>query len=204
MSIKGSGSSYQVIMLGFLASVQFDESKIWNYASVAVFEETGCFIKLHRGKIFDPVLIAEARKLEVGDQVYFQIQDNSRGKRRYKQFLELKRKTFTSCDRCGMAKQEGHELLCAPDYSQRLEGEFKVIEVNREEYGGVKLVLKGGHIQFGCVKWNNGPFAAEEFKVGDTAIVCGWRTVTRLTLLRTLYKKVEEEASKDEESLHSK
>ena len=192
-------------MLGFVASTRFDESKIWNYASVAVFEETGCSIKIHRGKIFDPVLIAEARKLKVGDQVYFAIQDNSRGKRRYKQFVDLKPKSFTSCKRCGMPEQAGHELLCTPDYSQRLEGEFKVIETNGEEYGGVKLVLKGGHIQFGCVKWDNGPFAAEEFKVGDTAVVCGWRTVNRLTLLRTLYKKTEEEVSKDhEESLHSK
>ena len=189
-------------MFGFLASARFDESKIWQYASISVFEETGGGIKIHKGKIFRKSLIEVARELMIGQQVQFEIRDESRGggsTRRYYQFTDLKPWRFISCPKCGKANHPTGctGTNCNKKRSEKLFGEFKVIDV-AEITGGVKLVLRKEDIQFTFIQWSNGPFKDQSFEVGDIANVIGWRTQNRLTQLRLLNR-----IRPHEEPLHS-
>ena len=186
-------------MLGFVAYTRFDESKIWKYASIGIFEETGGGVKIHKGKIFRDKLIDNARKLKVGQQVFFKTRDDSRGNRKYMQFTEIKPTSFVSCTLCGQPQVNGSCLSCSTLNSERLDGEFTIVEVSDQQYAGSKLVLRRNDMQFAFIQWDNGPFGGEQFAAGDVVKVLGWRTETRLTQLRELYKVEKNSMLKDDE-----
>ena len=172
-------------MFGFVGSVTFNESSIWNYASVILFEEAGCSLKTWRGKVFTKDLIEVSKQLKLGDQVAFNIKATSRGNRNYIEFTDLKKQQFTLCNKCGLTVH-GFKDCIVDLSSDRLHGIFKVIKCDSEEHG-TKMVLKQDDLQFTYIQWNNSPFVTD-FKEGDHVFVNGWRSAERVSTLRELYK----------------
>lgn len=188
-------------MFGYIASSRFDESKVWDYASLVVFEEIGCRIKTVRGKVFDKDLLKSVKDLKVGQQVSFETKKTIRGNRTYVQFTEIKAATFSSCNKCGRALQNNQCYGCTSKISERFEGDFSIVEATDMECG-VKLVLRQREAQFAFIQWCNGPFQ-DKFSVGDTATVCGWRGENRITQLRSLYKAPLEASSESNSTFYS-
>lgn len=171
-------------MFGYILSKQFGESKIWDYASVTVYEETGFDLKRYRGKVFQKDIINVVQDLSVGDQVEFEIKRTERGDHRYTEFTKITPTKFSSCNKCG---KKDHEDECTGvETSEKLEGAFDV--VSAELYNDyVKLVLRGDEKQFTFIHWKNSEFV-ESFYLGDRVKVCGWRSENRITKLRVFQK----------------
>lgn len=175
-------------MFGYIASTKFDESSVWKYASISIFQEVGCCIKIHRGKVFDKEMIRSVRKMQIGEQVNFERQETVRGTRKYIQFTKIDAAQFSSCHACGKALSESAECIdCISRVGEKFEGNFTIVEVSKlEQY--YKLVLRQGEVQFAFPQWFNGPLM-DIFSVGDIAEVIGWRNENRITTLRKLFKK---------------
>ena len=172
-------------MFGYIASIKLNESKLWNYASVSIFQEIGGDIKLHRGKVFRSALLEEVRRLKVGQSVCFKTRDDSRRGMKYMQYTEIQPASFTSCGKCGKAVN-GDCLACSTRDSERLLGEFTVLESSRGDYEGTRLIARREDLQVAFVVWDNGPFAPITVNEGDVVFLCGWRTIDRRTHLRRL------------------
>lgn len=170
-------------MLGFVGSIKVNESPIWDYASVVIYEENGCCIRLHRGKIFNSELLKIISTMSAGDQIKFEEVTTQRGSRRYTELTSIEPTSFESCAECGLPS---HVNECKIIPSERLKGEFKVIDLTEIEFG-TKIVFRQKDQQFTFIQWVNGQFK-DTFEVGDTAYLIGWRDNNRVTQLRTLYK----------------
>ncbi len=173
-------------MLGYLASKKFNESQIWDYASLICFEEVGCTIKEHRGKLFNKALIELVKQINPGDQLYFETKMTVRGSRTYFEFVNVEPRVFTACDVCGKPAHASSQ--CVVDDSERLTGCFEMVYKTELE-SGIKLVLRRDTTQFTYIQWNNSPFT-DKFEVGQTVEVVGWRDNDRITRLRVLQKKI--------------
>jgi hypothetical protein len=183
-------------MYGFLASARFNESAIWNYCSVTVYEETGGNIRTVRGKVFDGELIKQVEGLKIGQQVMFNIEKNNRGTRSYVQFSDIKAYPFNSCSDCGKPMECYTCDGCNSYNSERFDGEFEVVDISVTDTNqGVKLVLRSGEVQFTYIQWPNSTFL-DKFTVGEMVYVCGWRSPNRITTVRSLYRvKIEDDSS---------
>ena len=177
-------------MFGYVGSTKFNESHIWDYASIVIFEEAGCSIKTYRAKVFDKDLVKTVVGFEIGQQIYFQIKATTRGDRTYIQITHIREASFTSCQTCGRAELNGKCISCTPTTAERLIGEFRVVDVSELE-NATKLVLRQEELQFTYIQWSKDIFGDQKFSVGDTVVVCGWRDENRITQLRELFKKEE-------------
>lgn len=171
-------------MFGYVISTQFGESKIWDYASVIVFEEIGFDLKMYRGKVFHEEVLEMIQGMVIGDQVEFEIKRTERGERLYTEFTMIRPKTFSVCNKCKKAEHE--EKCTGEENSERLEGEYQIINVDKKDRYS-KIVLKDNKTQFTFIHWSNSPFK-ESFECGDRVKVCGWRNENRITKLRLLQK----------------
>ena len=81
-------------MFGYIISKKFGESKVWNYASITIFEEVGFDLKLYRGKVFNEEVIDIVKNIIVGDQVQFEVKRITRGTRNYTEFTFIAQKIF--------------------------------------------------------------------------------------------------------------
>ena len=171
-------------MFGYIISKKFGESKVWNYASITIFEEVGFDLKLYRGKVFNEEVIDIVKNITVGDQVQFEVKRITRGTRNYTEFTFIAPENFQTCNKCAKIS---HDSECTGEHNaERLEGEFKIIDLQEMDLFN-KLVLKHGKTQFTFIQWNNSPFT-DKFAFGDNVMVCGWRNENRITKLRMLHK----------------
>lgn len=175
-------------MLGYVGSVKYNESHIWDYVSVVIFQEAGHVIETYRAKVFLPEIKNVAKKLHVGDQVAFDIKTTKRGSRVYTEMVGLQSMEFEECTSCG--KPTHAQEPCPSTKAQRLVGDYRVVDVADLEWGR-KIVLRQQDLQFTYCLWNNGAFLRDtDLKKDETVTVTGWRDYNRITTLRVLEKKI--------------
>ena len=109
-------------MFGYIVCKKFDESRVWDYASVTVYEETGFELKRHRGKVFLKDIMDDLKDLSLGDQVEFEVAYTERGSRKYTEFTTLKYAPFKECNKCYRRSHDGGCNGSGAEDSERLEG----------------------------------------------------------------------------------
>ena len=175
-------------MFGYLAKKAFSDSPFWEYASVSIFREIGSDVQLIKAKIFNKNVIEELRNIEVNQQIEFELSYVQRKTRKYTNVTTLKPSDFETCDICGRASEECG--VCDGVESERLDGTFFILKVDKMDYG-IKYILAKGDVFVTYILWLSHPFyneASEQLKVDDRVDVIGWRSEDRITNLRKFDK----------------
>ena len=175
-------------MFGYLASKSISDSPFWEYASVAIFREVGSNVQLIKAKIFDKTVINNLQNVEVNQQIEFEVSYVNRKTRKYTNVVMLRPTAFENCDNCGRATQEC-EGVCAGPESERLDGVFKILKLDRMDYG-LKFILGQGGLLVNYLPWISHPFyeTSGQLQVNDDVEVVGWRSEDRITNLRKFQK----------------